>query len=286
MKNLSPRLMQEYEYYSGQISDIPEIKPPLINISDTLKAYFILADYFTDESSDNVESMLIGVRDVGLLSSAISRQIVTFGNKAKYTDHIDICATLFYGLVKNHSFSDGNKRTALLILLYQLSMFGYVPDAQQKEFEKLVVAVAANTLDSQYEHIFNKVKKSDDPLVATISKVLRRNVKKKDHTYHIRPTMKEFCDALEKQGVKCEVNGTKLHFETSVKKGIFKKKECYSVSFSGWTRTVGAGVARSVLENMHLYNQYASYADFMDGKEPMYQIVNEYSGPLRRLKDK
>ena len=57
--------------------------------------------------------MLIGVRDLNLLGSAIGRQSASFGGKTKYTNPVDICATLFYGLVKNHSFSDGNKRTAL-----------------------------------------------------------------------------------------------------------------------------------------------------------------------------
>lgn len=95
--------------------------------------------------------MLIGVRDTNLLGSAIGRQNIRFGGKTKYTDKIDICATLFFGLVKNHSFSDGNKRTALLILLYQLGLFGYMPNVSQKKFEKLVVSVAANKIPTDYK---------------------------------------------------------------------------------------------------------------------------------------
>ena len=219
MNNLPKNLREEYEYLVENNSNVEGIEHPLINISDTLKAYFILAHYFTDPSSECQEKMLIGVRDINLLGSAIGRQIICFGGKAKYKDKIDICATLFFGLVKNHSFSDGNKRTALLILLYQLDLFGYMPVAPKKDFEKLVVSVAANRVSTDYRNDYKKCRKSDDPTVMTISKIIRKMIKKKDHTYHINPTMKEVCDSLEKYGVTYKMIGTKIHFERKVKKG-------------------------------------------------------------------
>lgn len=60
----------------------------------------------------------------------------------------------------------------------------------------------------------------------------------------------------------------------------------YTASFSGWTRTVGADTARKILSNLKLYDQYADYNDFIQGKEPMYQLVDEFRGLFRRLKDK
>lgn len=159
MNNLPKDLKEEYIYLVENNEDIQGIEHPLINISDTLKAYFILAHYFTDPSSGYQEKMLVGVRDINLLGSAIGRQNISFNGKTKYTDKIDICATLFFGLVKNHSFSDGNKRTALLILLYQLGLYGYVPIAPKKEFEKLVVSVAANRIERDYKNDYKKCKK-------------------------------------------------------------------------------------------------------------------------------
>lgn len=288
MNNLPENLKREYEYLISHNSDIVGIKPPLINISDTLKAYFILAHYFTDPSSEYEEKMLIGVRDFNLLGSAIGRQNVSFGGRTKYTDKIEICATLFFGLVKNHSFSDGNKRTALLILLYQLGLFGYVPSAPKREFEKLVVSVAANRIPKDYEYEYKKSLKAEDPIVETITKVIRKLVKKKDHSYHVNPTMKEMCDALEKQGVRYKLIGTKLHFERKEKRTWWHaaKSYQYTATFSGWTRTVGADTARKILSNLNLYDEFANYRDFFEGKEAMYQLVDDFNGPLRRLKDR
>lgn len=288
MNYLPEDLKKEYEYLISHNPDIDGIELPLINISDTLKAYFILAHYFTDPSSECEEKMLIGVRDFNLLGSAIGRQNISYGGKKKYTDKIEICATLFFGLVKNHSFSDGNKRTALLVLLYQLGLYGYVPCAPQKAFEKLVVSVAANRVPDEYSNEYKKCHKAEDPIVATISKVIRKLVKRKDHTYHISPTMKEMCDAVEKHGVIYKLNGTKLHFERKVKRSWWRGLETYqyTASFSGWTRTVGADTARKILSNLKLYDEFANYRDFLEGKEAMYQLVDEFNGPLRRLKDK
>ncbi len=288
MDNLPKELREEYEYLIRHNDDIEGITHPLINISDALKAYFILADYFTDPTSDVQEKMLIGVRDIHLLGSAIGRQSTCFGGKAKYTNGIDICATLFFGLVKNHSFSDGNKRTALLVLLYQLGLFGYVPAAPRKDFEKLVVSVAANRVPIEYENEYKKCKKADDPTVMAISRTIKKMVKKKNHAYHISPTMKELCDTLERYGVRYKRIGTKIHFERRVKRGWLNHDQLfqYVASFSGWTRSVGADTARKILTNLGLYDEFANYRDFFEGKEAMYQLVDEFSGPLRRLKDK
>ena len=100
MNNLPKELKDEYEYLMEYNADILEINHPLINISDTLKAYFIIAHYFTDPSSECQEKMLIGVRDLNLLGSAIGRQYASFGGKTKYTNPVDICATLFLWISK------------------------------------------------------------------------------------------------------------------------------------------------------------------------------------------
>lgn len=52
MKYLRNDLREEYERIAKNVPDIEDLQHPLINFSDVLHAYFILADYFTDESSD------------------------------------------------------------------------------------------------------------------------------------------------------------------------------------------------------------------------------------------
>lgn len=288
MKYLAPELLAEYERISKDCEDIPGLAPPYVNVSDTLKAYFILADYFTDTSSGSeVECMLVNVRSIDLLASALSRQVVSYGGKQKYSEPLEICSTLFFGMVKNHAFSDGNKRTALLILLYQLGQYNYMPAAPVTDFERLVLAVASSTLSTKYPYDYKKAKKKDDPNVATITLVLRKLTKKKDNTYHLAPTFKEFCAALNNQNVACNVKNDKMHFSRKIKKTWFGKMQevNYSVPFAGWTRTVGAKTARDILKHLELYDPFASYQELIDGKEPMYALIEKFEGPLRRLKD-
>ena len=105
MEHLPIELREAFENDIKCCNDL-ELDKELINISDILKAYYILADYFTDPSAGQErEKMMVGVRSYNLLSSAVGRQCVEFDGKRKYTDKIDICSTLFFGLVKNHSFS-------------------------------------------------------------------------------------------------------------------------------------------------------------------------------------
>ena len=283
-------LKREYDFYTSHNPDIEELKHPLINLSDVFRAYFILIHFFTDASSDEEsEKMLIGIRSTELLASALSRQIVSFAGKKKYTEPLDICATLFFGMVKNHPFSDGNKRTALLILLYQLQLFGYFPRSHKKDFERLVLSVAENSLDEKYANYYSKFKKKEDWKILVISKELKRLVSKKDNCYHTNPTIKEFCAALERQGVSCTLDNSKVKLSRTPASNGWKfvrpKEYNYSIPFRGWTRTVGAGTARDVLNKLGLYDQIPSYRYFFICAEPMYNLVEDFKEPLRRLKD-
>ena len=278
---------KEYERLLSQYADIEGIKHPLINFSDTLRAYFALVDYFTDASSEVSETMLVGIRSTDLLYSALTRQIVCFGNKKKYSQPIDICSTLFFGMTKNHSFSDGNKRTALLILLYQLNLYGYLPNAPVKEFEKLVLAVAANSLEDKFRDIWKKYDKMDDPEVRTIAHFLRKNTKKKDHSYHLKITIKDMVNALEKYGVTWTHDNGKIHFERVIQSKWFRKREelHYTMQFGGWTRSIGPQTAREILQHLHLYDQIPNYQSLIDGNELFYSLIEDFELPLRRLKD-
>ncbi len=289
MKYLPLELKQEYIRLTELYPDRPELAHPFINLSDAFRAYFILADYFTDQScGEERERMLIGVRSVDLLDSALGRQIVSFCGITKYTRPLDVCATLFYGMVKNHSFSDGNKRTALLLLLYQLYLYGYMPSSPKKDFENLVVSIADNSISEKY-HVYKKFKKKDDPIIQTISFLLRKMVKKKDNTYHVSPTMREFCEALRSYNVNYKIENGKVHFSyngSGIWEKLIQKQSNYSINFGGWTRTVGAKTAREVLCSLHLYDQFSTYQDLLNGSEPFYTLIDDFKEPLKRLKDK
>lgn len=290
MQYLPEDLRREFDFLVKNNPDIEGLDHPFINLSDSFRAYFILIHYFTDASTDEEqERMMVGIRSIDLLASALSRQNVTFCGKSKYSDPIDICSTLFFGMVKNHSFNDGNKRTALLLLLYQLQLFGYFPTAPKKEFESLVLHVADSSIETHYWSVYKKFKKSDDAIIKTISFLLRRMTAKKKTTYHTAPTMKEFCAALESQGATCKVENNKVKFSYQLPGHWYTltpKIMNYTIPFHGWTRTVGAKTARDTLDGLGLFEQFPTYQHLFEGSDSLYELVDEFKEPLRRLKDK
>ena len=285
MEHLPKELKELYEYDIARCHEL-ELDRDSINVSDVLKAYYILADYFTDPSAgDDVERMLVGVRSYDLLCSALGRQEVEFLGKRKYTDKIDICSTLFFGLVKNHSFHDGNKRTALLILLYQLQLYGYYPKMDFKEFEKLVVSVAENSLPKTYAKVWKKFYKKDDCQINVISYIIRRLVVRKNNSFHLSITIKEFCEALKKSEVRYELDGSKIRFYRNVRKFIKTEKYTYTINFYGWTRPVKVKMARDTVEALHLLEEYPNFESLSNGEGNIYKIICDFEMPLRRLKD-
>lgn len=55
----------------------------------------------------------LGIRDLGLIESAVARPQASFGDQDLYISIFDKAAALLQSLLKNHAFVDGNKRTAL-----------------------------------------------------------------------------------------------------------------------------------------------------------------------------
>ncbi|MFA6082087.1 MAG: type II toxin-antitoxin system death-on-curing family toxin [Patescibacteria group bacterium] len=60
-------------------------------------------------------------RDVSLLESALGQPSQSFGGKLLYPNLVDQASILFYSLIKNHPFQNGNKRIAVMALLVFLA---------------------------------------------------------------------------------------------------------------------------------------------------------------------
>lgn len=86
-----------------------------------------------------------GLRDEGLLESALNRPL----QKMNYTkaDINELAAAYLFGLVKNHPFIDGNKRTAFLAADVFLALNGWSIEATQEEIIAFVLGVAASEID-------------------------------------------------------------------------------------------------------------------------------------------
>lgn len=90
-----------------------------------------------------------GVRDSALLESAVAAPQASFGGKSPYRDLAEVAAAYLYYLCRNHPFIDGNKRAALGSCLVFLRLNGIEPTPDGPEWEELVLAVAAGSLDRE-----------------------------------------------------------------------------------------------------------------------------------------
>jgi death-on-curing protein len=89
---------------------------------------------------------LEGVRDVGLLESALARpeQLFAYGNP----DVFDLAAGYAQGIVKNHPFLDGNKRAGFMSAYTFLGANGYQLKAPEEEAVLQTVSLAAGEIDA------------------------------------------------------------------------------------------------------------------------------------------
>ncbi len=86
-----------------------------------------------------------GLRDEPLLLSALARA----PNHLAYTgaDPIELAAKYTAGIVKNHPFLDGNKRTGFVVGILFLELNGYRFTASEEAAAQAVLELAAGTLD-------------------------------------------------------------------------------------------------------------------------------------------
>lgn len=90
-----------------------------------------------------------GIRDLTLLQSALARPMATFDNNDLYPDLFAKAASLMHSLIKNHPFTDGNKRTAIAAASIFLLRNNYSLKASNKELEGFTLKVASENVELQ-----------------------------------------------------------------------------------------------------------------------------------------
>jgi death-on-curing protein len=89
--------------------------PEFLDVEDVLELHVLqLARYGGAE----------GIRDQGLLESAVAQPMATFGGELVHDDLFMMAAAYLFHIVQNHPFVDGNKRTGLLAALVFLDLNG------------------------------------------------------------------------------------------------------------------------------------------------------------------
>src|SRR5574343_484123 len=89
----------------------------------------------------------LGVRDHGLLDSALAQPESTFSGSYLHSDIYSMAAAYLYHLVMNHPFIDGNKRVATVSALIFLEMNDYELEVDEDRLFDTVMKVASNKLN-------------------------------------------------------------------------------------------------------------------------------------------
>ena len=87
-----------------------------------------------------------GLRDLGLLESAIASQWQTVFVKDAYESLSEKCAALMFFIIKNHAFVDGNKRTGTLAAIMLLAYNDYKLVATKRDIVKTAIGVATGNV--------------------------------------------------------------------------------------------------------------------------------------------
>lgn len=88
-----------------------------------------------------------GLRDEGLLESAIIAPFQTFDGMDMYPTLQQKATRLCFGLVKNHPFIDGNKRIGTHAMLVFLALNGIELRYTQKELSDIIISLAAGEIE-------------------------------------------------------------------------------------------------------------------------------------------
>jgi death-on-curing protein len=90
-----------------------------------------------------------GIRDEGLLESAVNAPFQTFDDVPLYKTIEAKAARLGYSLISNHAFIDGNKRTGMMAMLLFLELNGAGKDYTDEEIIHVGLTLADGSMDDK-----------------------------------------------------------------------------------------------------------------------------------------
>jgi len=250
---------------------------------EVLDAHFLVAEFF---AADGGGLGGLGPRDRNgaLLQSALARQFVGFGGVQKWHDHYQIAATALFGLIKNHPFHDGNKRTALLSVLHLLEKQGYTASVRKREFERLTVAIAGNRRrqNSRSKNPPSESKDGDDSYIVYIASELKQMTRRLDRSRH-KLTYRQLNGLIKARGYEM-----RNPYRNRI--NIFRIQDGRSVGkigFPGMSKEVAKGEIKNARKLCRLTEKHGFDSKaFYNGAGGMDSLLLEYAKPLRRLADK
>lgn len=107
--------------------------PEFLTLEDVLEIHALQIEQFGGAA---------GLRDQGLLESALAQPEATFGGELLHRDIFEMAGAYLYHIVANHPFLDGNKRAGLLAALVFLDTNGITIEHGSDDLYTLTMAIA------------------------------------------------------------------------------------------------------------------------------------------------
>ena len=83
-----------------------------------------------------------GIRDLGLIESALNRALITYDGEDLYPSIMEKIAVITHSLISNHGFLDGNKRIGIAVMVFLLKMNNFALKWTQGELIELGLKTA------------------------------------------------------------------------------------------------------------------------------------------------
>lgn len=83
-----------------------------------------------------------GIHSTNMILSSLGTPFSSYGAQEFYPTPIEKAGILFFSIIKNHGFVDGNKRTACLMLFFALQIYGYKLTASNLAIENMALDIA------------------------------------------------------------------------------------------------------------------------------------------------
>ena len=109
------------------------MQPLFLDIEHVLRTHLSMVEHYGGKP---------GIRDVGLLHSALAVPQASFGGRRVHEDLFEMAAAYLYHIVQNHPFLDGNKRTGAAAAIIFLDLNGVELAADEEGLERMTMSVA------------------------------------------------------------------------------------------------------------------------------------------------
>lgn len=120
--------------------DSVPLKPDFLTVEDVIQIHGEQITAFGGE---------LGLRDLGLLESAVGMPRQTFGSRYLHDSLFMMAAAYLFHISQNHPFVDGNKRTGYIAALVFLRVNGVVIDEASEVLYEMTMGVARGDVDKQ-----------------------------------------------------------------------------------------------------------------------------------------